>query len=150
MMQNEELELSFAPASVEDVQLIFAQCKELVDAYEDTASIPYEKVLSWLEEKIRQNIAEYVRISNKGETVGFYRLSCTDEETELDDFYILPAFRGQGIGSAVLKKCILEANTPMFLYVFKRNEGAIRLYKRFGFAPAQDVSETRMILRKKG
>ncbi len=147
-MMNEKL--SFAPASVEDVQLIFAQCKELVDAYEDTASIPYEKVLNWLKEKIHQNIAEYVKICRNGETVGFYRLSFVDGEAELDDLYILPAFRGQGIGTSVLEKCIAEVDTPMFLYVFRRNEGAIRLYKRFGFAPAQDVSETRMILRKKG
>ncbi len=149
-MINEELELTFAPASAEDAELIFAQCKALVDAYENTAAIPYEKVLNWLEEKIRQNIAQYVKVCIGSETVGFYRLSGADGETELDDFYILPAFRGRGIGSAVLKKCILEVNGSMFLYVFKRNVDAIRLYKRFGFEHAQDVSETRMILRRKG
>ena len=149
-MINEELELTFAPASAEDVQLIFAQCKALVDAYEDTADIPYEKVLRWLEDKIRQNIAQYVKICKNDETVGFYRLSCSDGETELDDFYILPPFRGRGIGARVLEKCVAEVDTPMFLYVFKRNEGAICLYKRFGFGYAQDVSETRMILRRRG
>ena len=149
-MRQKKLQVSFMPANNEDIQLIFAQSKALVDTYENTAAIPYDKVMHWLEEKIRQNISEYVKVCMDNETVGFYRLSNTDGETELDDFYILPAFRGQGIGTEVLKKCILEANAPMFLYVFKKNEGAIRLYKRFGFEPAQDVSESRMILRREG
>ena len=149
-MMPKQWKLSFVSASMDDVPLIFAQSKALVDAYEDVASIPYEQVMNWMHNKIQENIAQYTKVCIDGITAGFYRLVSGEEETELDDFYILPPFRGQGIGTAVLEKCILDEQKPMFLYVFQKNVGAIRLYNRFGFEPAQVVSETRMILRRKG
>ena len=67
---------------------------------------------------------------------------------ELDDFYILPQFRGRGIGTAVLEKCIRESSLPIFLYVFTRNTGALNLYQRMGFRIAEQISSTRSIMRR--
>ena len=148
MKSMPDWELTFESASGEDVQTIFSLSKALIDQYEDVASIDYEKVLQWVKNKIESEITTYTRIYSQGETVGYYRLHEENGETELDDFYVLPSFQGKGIGTAVLEKCIHETKTPMFLYVFKKNEDAIRLYHRMGFVWAKDVGETRMILRR--
>lgn len=148
MKSAADWELAFEPAVAEDIQTIFSLSKALIDQYEDVDSIDYEKVLQWVRKKIEKEIASYTRICSQGATVGYYRLHEEKGETELDDFYILPSFRGQGIGTAVLEKCIYQTKTPMFLYVFKNNVGAIRLYQRMGFAWAKDVGKTRMILRR--
>ena len=70
------------------------------------------------------------------------------EETELDDLYVLPTFRGKGIGTEILSYCISQMNTPIFLYVFRKNTGAIKLYERMGFLMAEEVDDTRLIMRR--
>ena len=66
----------------------------------------------------------------------------------IEDIYVLPEFRGRGIGTTVLNRCITETPTPLFLYVFKRNVGAIKLYSRTGFSVSEDLGNTRCIMRR--
>ena len=82
-----------------------------------------------------------------GERCAYYRLC---EDGELDDLYVLPTFRNQGIGSEVLKKCIAESTKPLYLYVFSRNVRAISFYDRFGFSIRETVGKTRLIMARNG
>lgn len=141
-------DITYLAADQEDVPVIFAMSKDLIDTYEDIASIDYDKVLKWVLRKITQNITDYQCVLHNGIKVGYFRLITDDGQTELDDLYILPEFQGQGIGTAVLNHCIETSNTPMFLYVFKKNLGAINLYSRIGFSVSEEVGKTRFILRR--
>lgn len=135
-------------ATLADIPEIFAMSKSLIDSYEDVGSIDYDKVLAWVQRKISENIATYRCVFLKGVKAGYYRLAAESGETELDDLYILPEFQGQGLGTAVLQRCIDSVETPMFLYVFKRNIGAIKLYARMGFSISKEVGNTRYIMRR--
>lgn len=138
--------LTYAPAVSGDIEPIFSLCKQLIDDYEDTASIDYEKVLGWVRRKIEGSISSYTRVMADGEIAGWY---CLDPETgELDDFYILEGFRGKGIGTAVLQKCIAECPKSLWLYVFTKNVRAISLYRRMGFAIREEVGNTRYIMKR--
>ena len=141
------MNLQFLPAEKEDIPVIYAQAKNLIDNYEDVASIDYDKVLAWVNRKISSCIAEYCKVCLDGEVCGYYRL-CQDGE--LDDLYILPLFQNRGIGSEILKKCINDSLNPIYLYVFSRNIRAISFYERFGFAVKERVGNTRLILWRKG
>lgn len=140
------MELQFEPAAAEDVQIVFAQCKNLIDAYESVSEVDYRSILLWVAKKLKENIGRYTRIRLNGETVGFYYLREIDGKLELDDFYVMEPYRGKGIGSAVLENCLSVASMPVFLYVFVKNTGAIRLYQRFGFRKVKDVGKTRWIM----
>lgn len=141
------MNLTFTCAEASDVCRIFEQAKALIDAYEDTASIAYNKVLAWVRRKIEANISSYCSVCMDGEKVAYYRLC---EDGELDDLYVLPAFQNQGIGSQILRKCIAESEKPLYLYVFTGNTRAIALYQRFGFCVKETVGKTRLILRQNG
>ena len=147
-MPVNDLKLSYAPATHEDVSVIFAMAKDLIDTYEDVAAIDYDKVIQWVFHKICRCITDYQCIFADGVKVGYYHLAMEDGEAELDDLYILPEFQGTGLGTAVLNRCITETPTPVFLYVFKRNERAIKLYSRMGFSVSQEVRNTRYIMRR--
>ena len=139
--------LAYQTAEHADIPVIYAQAKELIDTYEDLTAIDYERVLSWVNRKLTENISYYCRVTLNGEACAYYRL-CADGE--LDDIYVLPAFRGRGIGSEILKKCIAESSDPLYLYVFSRNTRAISLYQRFGFSLREAVGKTRLIMERKG
>lgn len=139
--------LQYIPAEPADIPVIYAQAKELIDTYEDLASIDYEKVLSWVNRKITAKIHGYCCVTADGEKCAYYRLC---EDGELDDLYVLPAFQGKGIGSEILKKCIKDSEKPLYLYVFSRNIRATSLYERFGFSVRESVGKTRLIMARNG
>lgn len=140
--------LSYVPATREDADVIFSMCKQLIDSYEDVETIDYEKVIAWVRKKIDDNIGKYTCVTQNGEKVGYFSLQPGREEAELDDLYVLPEYRGKGIGTEVLSYCISRVKTPVFLYVFRKNTGAIKLYERMGFSVAEEVGTTRLIMRR--
>lgn len=143
-------QLRYAPARAEDVPVIFDQAKALVDAYEDVERIPYDRVMDWMRRKIAGRLTEYRRIYRGEELAGYYRFAPAEGKMELDDLYILPAYRGQGIGAAVIRDCLAATEKPVFLYVFTRNVRARALYERLGFREVQAVDATRLILERAG
>lgn len=144
--------LTYQPADASDLDTLFSFNKELIDQYEDLSQIPYQKVLAWVRQKLEQQIQEYTCIFADGKKAGYYHFSSMNSDTmELDDLYLFPAFRGHGIGTAVIQKCCAETSQPILLYVFQKNTGAIALYQRMGFqiqCTTQNVSRTRYIMRR--
>ncbi|NOK78243.1 MAG: N-acetyltransferase [Chloroflexi bacterium AL-N5] len=77
-----------------------------------------------------------------GTPVGRIYLSYSHYEIRLLDITLLPMYRNQGIGTALLQDVIHQAETskrPIQLYVFRTNEGAFRFYQRFGFTLCEDT-----------
>ena len=141
------MNLQVIAADMSDIPVIFSQAKDLIDRYEDITAIDYDKVLAWVKEKITSHISEYRCVVSAGQKVAYYRLC---EDGELDDLYVLPAFQGQRIGSEILKRCISESPTDMYLYVFRNNIRAIAFYERFGFTVRKSVGNTRFVMARNG
>lgn len=59
------------------------------------------------------------------------------------DFAVRPDARGEGVGTRLLRQALaalaIEGATDVKLEVRESNEGAIRLYRSFGFAPARRI-----------
>ena len=139
--------LNYASAELADIPLIYEQAKILIDTYEDIAAIDYDKVLRWVRQKITAHIEQYSCVTLNGEKCAYFRLC---EDGELDDLYVLPSFRGRGIGSEILRKCIKNSEIPIYLYVFLRNNRAISFYEKFGFSIQKTVGTTRLIMTRNG
>ena len=147
-MSCESARLTYEQATQADAERIFSMSKALIDQYEDIASIDYDKVLQWVRRKIEAQIGEYQRVLMDGSLAGYVHFHPDGERMELDDLYVLPEYRGQGIGTAVVEKCCAETVKPVYLYVFRRNEGAVRLYQRLGFKIVQEVGGSRYIMQR--
>lgn len=147
-MSCESARLTYEQATQADAERIFSMSKALIDQYEDIASIDYDKVLQWVRRKIEAQIGEYQRVLMDGSLAGYVHFHPDGERMELDDLYILPEYRGQGIGTAVVEKCCAETEKPVYLYVFRCNEGAVRLYQRLGFEIVQEVGSSRYIMQR--
>ena len=138
--------LTYGPALPQDVECIYGMLAELIDRYEDFSGMDREKVLAWSRRSIGSHLPDYFRIYADGELAGFCALHEAEGKWEADNLFLLPPFRGQGIGTAVLKRCMAQAETGLFLYTFRENTGAVRLYERLGFRVAQEVGNTRYIM----
>ena len=136
--------ITYAPAEPQDLPLLFQMNRQLIELYEDIGSIDYGAVLSWVEQNLASHFSDFRRILFHDRLAGFFCLS----EGELDSFFLLPEYRGMGIGTAVLKYC--QSLSPVLtLYVFQENRGAIRLYSRMGFRITREIGKTRYIMEWK-
>ena len=140
------MNLTYSPAAPDDAGAIFELCKALIDQYEDISTIDYDKVLTWVRRKIEGSISEYRRILLDGVHAGYFHFCPAEDGWELDDLYVFPEFQNQGIGTAVIRDCCEK--DPVMLYVFRKNTGALALYRRLGFREVGTAGQTRLILRK--
>ena len=141
------MELMYEKARLEDAPVIFGFAKELIETYETDPDLDLAIALDWTRRKIEKRIGEYTRVLADGETAAFFRFVPDGERMELDDLYVLPAFRDRGIGTAVLRRCVAQGR-PVCFYVFTKNNRAVALYEREGFRKVEDVSPTRMIMAR--
>jgi ribosomal protein S18 acetylase RimI-like enzyme len=72
-----------------------------------------------------------------GVEAGWFFVARLAEEVRLIEILLLPEYRGNGAGTALIRQLIATAGTrPLRLSVDARNTPAIRLYQRLGFQPA--------------
>ena len=142
------MDLIFSPAMPEDIPILLDLNRQLITVWEDPAAMDLPRVLAWVERKITKFLDQYLRICLDGRTVGWFRLCPGEGEVELDDFYVLPPYRGRGIGTAALEAILSETQSPMTLCVFTANTGAQKLYRRFGFQITEHISHTRCLMRR--
>ena len=140
------MNLSYEPAGQEDLEPLFQLNRQLIDRYEDLSSIDYPKVLEWVRRNLSRNLSEITRVLKDGTLVGYFCLRPEDGKMELDSLFVLPPFRGQGIGTEILQKCLQEAHAPVFLFVFRGNTRAKALYHRMGFRIVKEVGKTRLLM----
>ena len=144
------MNIIYQAAKPEDIEPIYALCKELIHRYEQLETIDYDKVMAWVRRKIEASISEYNVVYANGQKAGYYHFYKNDDgQFEIDDLYVFPEFQNQGIGSGVIKKCCASVNAPVMLYVFIENKRAVSLYKRLGFEVTQTVLGSRYIMRRK-
>lgn len=75
---------------------------------------------------------------------GFVAVEDLPEHLWLVKLYLLAPFRGQGLGSAVLRGVMANAaalGKPVYLRVLRVNTGAQALYRRHGFAVVGEAPE---------
>ncbi len=144
------MNITYQAAKPEDIEPIYARCKELIHRYERLETIDYDRVINWVRRKIEASISKYNVVYANGKKAGYYHFYKNDDgQFEIDDLYVFPEFQNQGIGSGVIKKCCASVSAPVMLYVFIENKRAVSLYKRLGFEVTQIVHGSRYIMRRK-
>ena len=141
------MELVYGPARAEDAPVIFGFARELIETYETDPDLDLAMALDWTRRKIEKRIGEYTRVLLDGETAAFFRFVPDGDRMELDDLYVLPAYRNRGVGTAILRRCVAQGR-PIYFYVFIGNTRAIALYEREGFRKKEDASPTLIIMAR--
>ncbi|HEY9599071.1 MAG TPA: GNAT family N-acetyltransferase [Cyanophyceae cyanobacterium] len=76
-------------------------------------------------------------VEQNSRIIGMMVLSATEGTGWIDQLYLHPDAVGQGIGSKLIERAKAELGSPIRLYTFQENQGAIRFYERHGFKAIQ-------------
>ena len=94
--------------------------------------------------QIAQQVGKVYQVSQDGQPAGYYWIEERGKELHLHGIVVRAAFRGQGIGTAVLEKLREEYAGRMDvieLGVHDSNARAKALYERMGFVTVRRVEE---------
>lgn len=94
--------------------------------------------------------ADFLVIEHEGVVQGRYYLLRTAPEHLIVDISFAAAYRGQGLGRALIEASQAQARAQgrgMGLHVVKSNLGARRLYDRLGFVPCDGGTDTHQRMR---
>ena len=127
------MELSYRRAQILELPQILAQCFENVKRYEDFSRVDQAEALSTVRRKVQKQIFNYTVAEKDGTAVGCYYMHPAGDHMELEDFYVFESYRGQGVGTRMLRDCQAKANGALWLRVFAGNVRAIGFYIRLGF-----------------
>jgi diamine N-acetyltransferase len=134
--------IGIRPANPADAELIFALVAELADyeqlAHEvDAAKESLAAALFCQNPRVFCNIAEH-RGEAAGSAIWFYTFSTFrgGHGIWVEDLFVRPAFRGQGLGKALLaelaRRCVDEDLARLEWSVLDWNEPSIAFYKSMG------------------
>jgi ribosomal protein S18 acetylase RimI-like enzyme len=130
--------LIFRSATQSDTEGVVKVYLSSRKAFVPFAPIAYseEAVYTWIRDiLIPESQVTVVERDNK--IIGMMALSTTEETGWIDQLYLHPDAVGQEIGTKLIERAKAELGSPIRLYTFQENQGAIRFYERHGFKAIQ-------------
>ena len=134
-----KLHFTLRPAMPEDRNFLYQLKKEVNLGY-------ISAIWGWDEDYQQEEFdrdfqkrEEFSVIVSDDADAGFLQLQRGADFLNVAEIHLLPAFRGQGLGTAVLRyiKALGDKEElPVLIGCFRANQGARDLYLRLGFQPA--------------
>ena len=134
-----KLHFTLRPAMPEDRNFLYQLKKEVNLGY-------ISAIWGWDEDYQQEEFdrdfqkrEEFSVIVSDDADAGFLQLQRGADFLNVAEIHLLPAFRGQGLGTAVLRYIQAPGDKeelPVLIGCFRANQGARDLYLRLGFQPA--------------
>lgn len=91
------------------------------------------EIKDYINKSIMDEILNYKNIIVNNNVVGSILINSITEGYLIDEIYIKEDYRNKGIGSLVITDFINSLSKDIYLWVYKNNINAIRLYNNLGF-----------------
>ena len=108
---------------------------KLYDIFTYADDLPKDEIMrinNYVDEHIPVEIKDYKIIMCSNDRVGCLLVTKKDDGVILDEIYLEEEYRNKGIGTEIIKN-ILKNNFIVYLWVYKKNNKAISLYKKMKF-----------------
>lgn len=121
-------------ASINDIERIKNYKLKTIFAYANNLnSEEKERINNYVNENIPNEIDNYKNIVLNNNIVGSILLTKKDGAILLDEIFIEEQYRNRGIGTNIIKNIIANIDSNIYLWVYKDNIKAIKLYSKLGF-----------------
>ena len=142
--------LNIRKAELNDVDMLLDMKLDIILISEEIAELDkreLEKIVNYSEEEIRENLEDYKIIEDEDKNViGIFALFGYDDGKLLDTIYVINSSRKKGIGTKIIKNIILNNYQPIYLWVYKSNKLAVKLYERLNFK-IKEETDTRYFMK---
>jgi ribosomal protein S18 acetylase RimI-like enzyme len=153
--------LAMRPTETEDESFVRHLFKTARAESFPVAGLPPAVLDTLLEQQFRAQLAGYsaqfpdavsLLIVQRDEPIGRLILNCAAERWHIVDIVLLPAERGQGLGTEILDALDASARQrgvgALTLSVLASNTGALRFYLRHGFVETGQAGAAHIAMRK--
>lgn len=133
-------------ATINDVGLVTKyKLNSIFDYAQDLSKEEITRINNYVNSNIPKQINDYkiIRVDNK--IIGCLLVLKYLDGVILDEIFIEKEYRGKKIGSKIIND-VLRNNDIVYLWVYKSNINAIKLYKNLGFYIIED-NESRYFMK---
>lgn len=130
------------PSKESDIEKILQyKLNSILDYAKDLKEEEEKEIIDYVNANVPKSISNYKSIIVDEKVVGCLLVEKENDGVLVDEIYLEEEHRGKGIGTSILKNVIKE-NNIVYLWVYKLNKNAIKLYEKLGFSTIKET-ETR-------
>ena len=127
------MEYKLLKSSSNDVNRLIEYKKRTIYEYaKDLSDEEINKINRYITSEVPKLINVYCNIMVDNKIIGCLLLTNKDDGKLLDEIYLEKVYRNKGIGTKIIRD-ILSNNDIVYLWVYKKNDKAISLYRKLGF-----------------
>ena len=127
------MEYKLLKSSSNDINRLIEYKKRTIYEYaKDLSAEEINKINRYITSEVPKLIDVYCNIMVDNKIIGCLLLTNNDDGKLLDEIYLEKVYRNKGIGTEIIRD-ILSNNDIVYLWVYKKNDKAISLYRKLGF-----------------
>ena len=104
------------------------------------------KIINYVNKNVPNDINSYKIITINDKKIGCLLLKTYEDGTMIDELYLEEDYRNKGIGTNILNQ-IIKTHNKLYLWVYKENKKAIKLYKKLNFKTKEET-KTRILMER--
>ena len=133
-------------ANESDIQLLIKyKLSTIFQFTDDISSVEEQEIEEYVNGSVPKLLNEYKIIVENEHDIGCFLLTNYEDGKLIDEIYLENEYRGNGIGTDLISNTIGKHNV-VYLWVYKQNKEAIKLYKRLNFKIELET-ETRYFMK---
>ena len=127
------MEYKLLKSTSNDINRLIEYKKRTIYEYaKDLSDEEINKINRYIASEVLKLIDVYCNIMVDNKIIGCLLLTNKDDGKLLDEIYLEKVYRNKGIGTEIIRD-ILSNNDIVYLWVYKKNDKAISLYRKLGF-----------------
>ena len=127
------MEYKLLKSTSNDINKLIEYKKRTIYEYaKDLSDEEINKINRYIASEVPKLINVYCNIMVDNKIIGCLLLTNKDDGKLLDEIYLEKVYRNKGIGTEIIRD-ILSNNDIVYLWVYKKNDKAISLYRKLGF-----------------
>lgn len=127
------MEYKLLKSTSNDINRLIEYKKRTIYEYaKDLSDEEINKINKYIASEVPKLIDVYCNIMVDNKIIGCLLLTNKDDGKLLDEIYLEKVYRNKGIGTEIIRD-ILSNNDIVYLWVYKKNDKAISLYRKLGF-----------------
>lgn len=132
--QKEIFNYKLENARIGDIKRIkYYNLKTITEYADKLSDDEMNEINKYINNYVSSSINEYKNIIYNKKIIGSILISKIDNGFLLDEIFIEEKYRNKKIGSTIIKNLLNNINENIYLWVYKDNVKAIKLYKNLGF-----------------